>query len=598
MLLGLVVVLVLALATVGIVTELFSVTAQRNADRVSLLLLRERTLYGLLVDMQTSERGYVITRDESFLAPFNDAQSSLTPLWSEMHSLAVEVDKASNEGTQALSPLITTTQDEATTWQQQYASPVIGLVRAGRIQEAEAQVGAGPGQTLFQQFRDKSNDLNSALNQLLHAYNTSLNRLHELQIYLLIGVGILAMGSALFAGIATMRETRLQKEATQAAEAERTRLEALIEALPVAVRLISPPDGNIVLQNQEAATLFPSDDWNKLSAAERPAFYKLTQPDGTPLEPTELPGYGVLVHGAPVKGTELIAQIPGRGRRSLLVSAVPLKDSRGMVTAAAVSMQDVTRIREMDTRKDEFIATAAHELRNPLAALSGYIQLQNRLVSKSEVPPTALKYSGEMTKLSRRINTLVELLLDASRISLGRLTLNKGEADLVEIAHSVVESARTEDGDRHLINLLSPASIPALIDATRIEQVLTNLVGNAVRYSQPGTTVTVRMSSKDQEAHVEVVDNGPGVPPELREQLFDRYYQKAKVVTATGEPSANAATDAEAQAPRSQGLGLGLYISKQIVDAHNGHIGIEPNPEGGSIFWFSLPLQGELEVKS
>ncbi|MDQ3930834.1 MAG: HAMP domain-containing histidine kinase, partial [Chloroflexota bacterium] len=222
----------------------------------------------------------------------------------------------------------------------------------------------------------------------------------------------------------------------------------------------------------------------------------------------------------------------------------------------------------------------------PLTALHGYIQLQNRQAAKSEVPPTFVRYLEEMTKLSRRLNSLVELLLDASRVSLGRLVLDKGRADLAEIVRSTVAAAETIDQGAHRLQLVAPASIIGMVDATRIEQVLTNLIGNALRYSPPGTLVFVRAEQRDGHARVEVIDNGPGVPEEMRPHLFSRYYQDRGATSQ--EQGANGGAPTALR--RERGLGLGLHISKEIVQAHGGEIGMIPNPEGGSIFWFTIPL--------
>jgi signal transduction histidine kinase len=286
---------------------------------------------------------------------------------------------------------------------------------------------------------------------------------------------------------------------------------------------------------------------------------------------------------------EMLVDLPGQGARSLLVSAVPLHDENGDISAAAVVLQDVTQMRDLDARKDEFIATAAHELRNPLSALYGYIQLQNRQAARAEVPPTFVRHLEEMTKLSRRLNTLVELLLDASRISLGRLVLDKEETDLAEVVRSVMSAAETTDRGAHRLELVAPGSIIGKVDATRVEQVVTNLLGNALRYSPPGTLVLVRVEQFDGQARVEVADNGPGVPDEMRPHLFARYYQDHK----SNGSNANTNGGTTSTARRERGLGLGLHISKEIVHAHGGEIGMTPNPEGGSIFWFTIPLRDD-----
>ncbi|HEX8229743.1 MAG TPA: ATP-binding protein [Chloroflexia bacterium] len=586
-LIGVVIVLVFVLAGVGVVTELLGRGAQEDIRVTNALLLVERTLYGMHVDMQAANRGYVISENEQFLEPYRQAEERLPGLWDTLEKDATALDARNDPRVQPITTLVRDMQVAATIWREDFSQVTTELVRSGRTQEAVDMVVSGRGNDLFNSFRERSTRLSDLLSDRVRLYNADLTRIRRNELYLLIGVGVLALSSAIFAAVVSRRETTLQKEATEAAEAESARLQAIIESLPVPVRLIVPPNGNTVLQNHAAEHLFPTEEWNALRPEDRVAHYRFTRPDGTPYSHEEFPSVRALTHGEAVREVEMLAQIPGQGRRSLLVSAVPLRDDRGNVTIAAVVLQDVTRMRELDARKDEFIATAAHEIRNPLTALHGYIQLQNRQAARDEVPPGFVRYLEEMTKLSRRLNALVELLLDASRISLGRLVLERAETDLAEIVRAAMSAAESIDQGAHRLELVAPASIIGMVDATRIEQVLTNLVGNAIRYSPPGTLVLVRLERQDGQARVEVVDNGPGVPEEMRPNLFSRYYQDRR---PNGQETG---TNGGAQAAlrKERGLGLGLHISKEIVQAHGGEIGMTPNPEGGSIFWFTIPLE-------
>jgi signal transduction histidine kinase/CHASE3 domain sensor protein len=585
-LIGVVIVLVFVLAGVGVVTELLGRGAQENIRITNDLLLVERTLYGMHVDMQAANRGYIITEDEQFLEPYRQAEQRLPGLWETLEKDAAALDAVDEPNAQPITTLVRDMQAAATIWREDFSQVTTELVRSGRTQEAVDIVVSGRGNDLFNSFRERSTRLNDLLNDRVRQYNADLLRIRRNELYLLIGVGVLALSSAIFAAAVSRRETKLQKEATEAAEAESARLQAIIESLPVPVRLIVPPDGNTVLQNHAAEHLFPTDEWNALRPEDRAAHYGFTRPDGTAYTHEEFPSVRALTHGQVVREEEMLAEIPGQGRHSLLVSAVPLRDDRGNITIAAVVLQDVTRMRELDARKDEFIATAAHEIRNPLTALHGYIQLQNRQAAKDDVPPGFVRYLEEMTKLSKRLNALVELLLDASRISLGRLVLDRRESDMAEIVRSAMSAAESIDQGAHRLELVAPASIIGVVDATRIEQVLTNLVGNAIRYSPPGTLVLVRVEQQDGQARVEVADNGPGVPEEMRPHLFSRYYQDRR--PAGQDASTNGGAPAALR--RERGLGLGLHISKEIVQAHGGEIGMTPNPEGGSIFWFTIPL--------
>ena len=241
-------------------------------------------------------------------------------------------------------------------------------------------------------------------------------------------------------------------------------------------------------------------------------------------------------------------------------------------------------MKDLDQRKDEFVATAAHELRNPLAALLGYTQLlQKQVAQVDNTPPGVTTYLDAMSKQVKRLNALVEHLLDASRIQLGRIVLEKSTFNIVDLARLVTNTARAADENGHSITVTaSDDNIVGEWDLTRIEQVITNLVSNAVRYSPRNTAVQVNLSKSGGKVRVEVIDQGPGVPPDQRPALFDRYYQGAgtRDEQSTARPMG-----------RRGGLGLGLYISSEIVKAHDGEIGMDPNPDGGSIFWFSLPAQ-------
>ena len=590
LLIGVVIVLVFVLASVGVVTELVGRTSQQDVQKTSEMLVAERTLYGLLVDMQTSQRGFIITGDELFLQPYNDAVQRLPGLWATLEERAASLDAASGTQLQPLTPLVAEMKAAATDWHQTFAQPTIDLVRAGRTGEAAEMVASGVGREMFNTLRDRSNQVNIHLNERFENYSANLTGIRQMELYLLIGVGLLALVSAVLAVIVSRREIALQEEATRAAELASQRLQAIVESLPVPVRLLNAANGDVVLQNHAAERLFPTDEWNSMQVDERLRYYQMTYPDGRPLGPGELPSSRAIAEGQPAREVEIMARIPGHGARSLLVSAVPLRDERGQVSTTAVVLQDVTRMRELDARKDEFIATAAHEIRNPLTALHGYIQLQNRQAQKIEMPPGSVRYLQEMNKLSKRLNALVELLLDASRISLGRLVLDKSPADLVEIARTVVAGAEAIDSGEHKLELVAPDSIKCEVDSTRMEQVLTNLVGNALRYSPEGTTVLVRMEEREGQAHVEVVDNGPGVPEEMRANLFTRYYQsEADRQQANGDGNGGKATGTQ-RLRRTRGLGIGLHISKEIVQAHAGNIGMTPNPEGGSIFWFTVPV--------
>lgn len=176
-----------------------------------------------------------------------------------------------------------------------------------------------------------------------------------------------------------------------------------------------------------------------------------------------------------------------------------------------------------------------------------------------------------ITGQSSRLARLLSQLLDVTRLEAGRLTLERQSVDLSELADEMVTNARGWS-DRHVVSLSAPPSLNVLLDPMRIEQVLTNLLSNAIKYSPDGGRIEVDVTRiADTEAEIAVRDRGLGIPPEKRQQIFERFYQ------------------AHANGHRS-GMGLGLYVSRQIVEQHEGDIRVEFPPDGGSRFVVRLPV--------
>lgn len=228
--------------------------------------------------------------------------------------------------------------------------------------------------------------------------------------------------------------------------------------------------------------------------------------------------------------------------------------------------------------RDEFLSVAAHELRNPLACLSLHAQVALRRLNDSEHPDTARivhalqSISGQATRLSRLLDRLLDVsLLEADHLA---LRLQRRPTDLMELVEQVVTSTRAWS-DRHVITLETPGSLEAWIDPPRIEQVLANLLDNAIKHSPHGEPIAVTLSQPAPGAiELAVSDRGMGIPIQARDRIFERFFQ-ARSDDAT------------------QGFGLGLYVSRQIVELHDGQIRADFPPEGGSRFVVTLPIGSE-----
>jgi excisionase family DNA binding protein len=223
-------------------------------------------------------------------------------------------------------------------------------------------------------------------------------------------------------------------------------------------------------------------------------------------------------------------------------------------------------------QRDEFVSVASHELKTPLTTLSGYAQLILRRFSRDgeidseRVLPALQSISAQADRLSR----LLGHLLDISRFDEGKLRLERQPTDVVALVEQAVTLARTWS-ERHSLLVAAPAALEATIDALRLEQVLTNLLDNAVKYSPNGGRIEVVVGQRRGALQISVRDHGLGIPPENRGQIFERFYQ--------------------AHSDGRSGLGLGLYITRQIVELHGGSIRAEFPRGGGTRFVVTMPLR-------
>jgi PAS domain S-box-containing protein len=224
--------------------------------------------------------------------------------------------------------------------------------------------------------------------------------------------------------------------------------------------------------------------------------------------------------------------------------------------------------------REEFLGIAAHELRTPLTTVKGYVQLNRRLLQRPVLDRDRL--AAAQAALERQVGRqvgLIDDLLDVARIQRGQLALRPEPVDLVEVARQVLDRFEhaPERTPRHRLTLEATAPVAGHWDPDRLDQVLTNLVSNALKYSPDGGAVTVRVAACDGQAELTVRDEGLGITPEEQAHLFRPF--------ARGRPAAGIG-----------GVGLGLYIVAQIVARHGGEVAVESRPGTGSAFTIRLPL--------
>ena len=251
---------------------------------------------------------------------------------------------------------------------------------------------------------------------------------------------------------------------------------------------------------------------------------------------------------------------------------VELEVSEAERKRAEERAREAEALRELDRLRSELLANVSHELRTLLASIKGFAStlLQPDVNwSEDEQRDFLQSIDQEADRLTRLINDL----LDISRLEAGALTLEKRDCQIPEILNSV-SSRLANLTEHHQLGVRVPSGLsPVFVDETRIGQVLTNLVGNATKYSREGSPITIEAQFADDQIIVSVADRGVGIPPELLDRLFDRFYQTESIVTG-----------------RKSGTGLGLSICRGIVEAHGGKIWVESEYGKGSKFTFTLPL--------
>lgn len=224
----------------------------------------------------------------------------------------------------------------------------------------------------------------------------------------------------------------------------------------------------------------------------------------------------------------------------------------------------------LNKQKSEFISMASHELNSPVTILLSYAQLARRLDAGKE--GRMAEYLNKIQLQSEKIARLVKQLLDISKIESGNLQYSKVPTSFSDYLQGIVESL-TLLVPRHRFSAEINAECNVLIDPMRIEQVLTNLVNNAAKYSEPDTAIVLRSYLRDGKVYTEVSDEGIGMSDETLQRVFDKFYRSEDLRN------------------KYQGLGIGLYVASRIVSDHQGLIKAESQPGGGSTFSFNLPLQ-------
>ncbi|KKQ26349.1 MAG: Two-component hybrid sensor and regulator [Microgenomates group bacterium GW2011_GWC1_37_12b] len=238
-------------------------------------------------------------------------------------------------------------------------------------------------------------------------------------------------------------------------------------------------------------------------------------------------------------------------------------------------MEELTqKLKDLDQQKNEFISMAAHELRAPMTAIKGYISMILE-GDTGDIPEKARGFLADATSINDRMVRLVNNMLNVSRIEEGRMSFQFDTDELSRVVRTVYSQFLPEAQRKSLeykLDISKEIKDRVYADIDKLHEIAGNLISNAIKYTETGSVI-VRLVQKDAGTiRFEVVDTGPGISSEEQVKLFQKFYR------------------VESNVGKTTGTGLGLYISRLMIEKFNGKIGLDSEPGKGSIFWFELPV--------
>jgi signal transduction histidine kinase len=269
----------------------------------------------------------------------------------------------------------------------------------------------------------------------------------------------------------------------------------------------------------------------------------------------------------------LLPSVDGKSSSTHQALASPIQAADGLPRGVVVVLRDITSQKELERMKSSFLSVVSHELRTPLHSIKGFVDII--LMGKTgEINETQTDFLRTVRQQTTHLQNLIDDLLEYSRLESGQVKLRLSEVSMPEVANAVIDKLTplADQGQIRLLNKLPSRLASVEADRLRMEQVLTNLIDNAIKFTPAGGSITVLGKDLGAELQISVADTGIGIPAAELERIFDRFYQ------------------VDSGASRSyRGTGLGLTICKHIVEHHRGRIWAESEPNKGSTFHFVLP---------
>ncbi|MFL5271625.1 MAG: ATP-binding protein [Anaeromyxobacteraceae bacterium] len=343
-------------------------------------------------------------------------------------------------------------------------------------------------------------------------------------------------------------------------------LESIFSAMTDGIVLLDAA-GRVTRVNPSArAMLAFGDDVTKLSFAERLLHLEVRDVEGRMLPPEALPAVAAL-RGELVQSVPLRLRFPDGRVLWATVGAAPIRAPGGEVAGAVLSLGDVSRLRELQEQREDLSRTIAHDLRTPLNVISAQAKLLARRADSAEAVRAR---ADAISKCAHQMAAMLQDLVESALLEAGKLRLDLAPVDVDALLRDLRRRLAAAYGDR-IVVVAEPALPRLLADAARLERILTNLLTNACKYSPTDREVTVRVAAGLEELAISVEDQGAGIAPCDLPRIFERWFRAG-------------ATQA------LEGMGLGLYTTRMLVEAHGGHIDVTSEAGRGSVFKVRLPL--------
>ena len=360
------------------------------------------------------------------------------------------------------------------------------------------------------------------------------------------------------------------EQALRDAEQRAAELDATLDAIADGLIFYSPSE-RVLRSNAAAEAVFGlSRAELQLPLAERLRLLHIEHPDGRPFVRGESPAWRAL-HGETVHGIIEVIHPPDGRAAWVSGSAAPVWLADGTLIGAVTTYADITRLHALQEEREVYIHTISHDLRSPLAVVLGHAQVFQEYLAEEHLNGLLLTGTTAILRSAQRMNVMIQDMADAARFEGGQLVLECRPVPLRRYLDELLQRlAPTMEVGRVRWDILDDLP-PLLADPDRLERIFTNLLTNAMKYSDPGTPIEVRARRQDDRAVISISDHGPGIPPDDVPRLFERFYRAPNT-------------------RQTEGIGLGLYITHMLVQAHGGGIWVESEVGKGSTFYFTLPL--------